>query len=89
MSRRKIRPSSVLSLNTGSGAHATHYSYPVRTPVLALDFGAMSVLVTTSASDHVTADDVEFARELAQQARLFARSVADKFHAATAAERAA
>jgi hypothetical protein len=79
MSRRKGRPSSVLSLNTGCGARATHHNYPVRTPVLALDFGAMSVLVTTSGSDQVTAGDVEFARQLAHEASLFARSVAHKY----------
>ncbi|MCG5219611.1 hypothetical protein [Streptosporangium sp. KLBMP 9127] len=79
MSRRRNRPTSVINLNTGHGAHATNHPYPCRTPVLILDFGATSVLVTTSAGDLVTADDVAFARQLAREAHDFARSVERMF----------
>ncbi|GAA2876030.1 hypothetical protein GCM10010517_37090 [Streptosporangium fragile] len=79
MRRRTARPTSVISLNTGDGATAENIAYPARTPVLALDFGATSVLVTTSAADRVTAADVEFARLLAHEAGAFARSVERRF----------
>ncbi|GAT69014.1 hypothetical protein PS9374_04679 [Planomonospora sphaerica] len=80
MTRRRTHRTSVISLNTGCGAQATNHPYPARTPVLALDFGALSVLVTTSAGDLVTASDVEFARQLAREAQAFARSVERSFH---------
>ncbi|MEW9531908.1 hypothetical protein [Microbispora sp. NPDC049125] len=80
MARRTVRPSSVISLNTGCGATAKAMPYPLRTPVLSLDFGSTSVLLTTSASDQVTAVDVEFARQLAREAASFARSVERRFH---------
>ncbi|GLW07894.1 hypothetical protein Misp01_30240 [Microtetraspora sp. NBRC 13810] len=80
MARRRTQHTSIISLNTGCGARATNHPYPVRTPVLALDFGALSVLITTSASDVVTDADVEFARQLAREAWLFARSVERSFH---------
>ncbi|NAS25373.1 hypothetical protein GT755_27270 [Herbidospora sp. NEAU-GS84] len=82
MSRRRNRPSSVISLNTGSGARAAHHKYPARTPILILDFGATSLLLATSASDLVTPEDVEFACQLAREARLFAESVTRKYHQA-------
>ncbi|OUC84313.1 hypothetical protein [Streptosporangium minutum] len=80
MTRRRTHRVSIINLNTGRGARATSYPYPARTPVLALDFGAVSVLVTTSASDLVTAADVDFARQLAREALSFARLVERSFH---------
>ncbi|GAA3160829.1 MULTISPECIES: hypothetical protein [Planomonospora] len=80
MTRRRNHRVSIINLNTGRGARATSHPYPARTPVLALDFGAVSVLVTTTASDRVTAADVEFARQLAREAQTFARSVERSFH---------
>lgn len=80
MARRRTHRISTITLNTGRGARATNHPYPARTPVLALDFGALSVLVTTSAADLVTASDVEFARQLAAEAHRFARSVERSFH---------
>jgi hypothetical protein len=83
MSRhRRTRPTSIINLNTGNGAKAGNHPYPLRTPVLMLDFGATSVLVTTSANDHVTASDVDFARQLASEAHDFAASVERMFHTA-------
>ncbi|MBG0826987.1 hypothetical protein HS041_04280 [Planomonospora sp. ID67723] len=84
MTRRRNHRVSIINLNTGRGARATSHPYPARTPVLALDFGAVSVLVTTSASDQVSAADVEFARQLAREAHAFARSVERSFHRMTA-----
>ncbi|WP_406319005.1 hypothetical protein OHA77_16885 [Streptosporangium sp. NBC_01639] len=80
MTRRRNHRVSIINLNTGRGARATSYPYPTRTPVLALDFGAVSVLVTTSAGDLVTGADVEFARQLAHEAHAFARLVERSFH---------
>jgi hypothetical protein len=80
MTRRRTRRISTITLNIGSGAHATNYPDPARTPVLALDFGALSILVTTSTGDEVTAADLEFARQLANQAHQFATSVERYFH---------
>lgn len=79
MSTRRKRPTSVINLNTASGARAENRPYPARTPVLMLDFGATSVLVTTSTANRVTAADVEFARQFAEQAADFARSVERMF----------
>lgn len=44
MARRRTHRISTITLNTGRGAHATNHPYPARPPVLALDFGALSVL---------------------------------------------
>lgn len=79
MSRRRSRATSIINLNTGHGAKAGNHPYPTRTPVLVLDFGATSVLVTTTASDQVTASDVDFARQLAREAHAFAVSVERMF----------
>ncbi|MEU3163789.1 hypothetical protein [Streptosporangium sp. NPDC006930] len=79
MTRRRTHRISTITLNTGRGARATNHPYLARPPVLALDFGAVSLLVTTSAGDLVTASDVEFARQLAHEADQFARSVESKF----------
>lgn len=57
LARRTVRPSAVISLNTGCRASAKTMPYPARTPVLALDFGSTSVLLTTSDSDQVSPAD--------------------------------
>lgn len=80
MGRRTVRPSTVISFNTGGGASAEAPPYPARTPVLALDFGSVSALVTTSDSDRVSRADVEFARQLAHEAASFARSLEGGLH---------
>ncbi|MFC7384732.1 hypothetical protein [Sphaerisporangium rhizosphaerae] len=80
MARRRTARISTIMLNTGSGARAINHPYPARTPVLSLDFGALSVLVTTSTGDEVTASDLEFARQLAHQAHQFATSVERCYH---------
>ncbi|MER6825657.1 hypothetical protein ABT352_06690 [Streptosporangium sp. NPDC000563] len=79
MTRRRTHRISTITLNTGRGARAIKHPYPARTPVLALDFGAVSLLVTISAGDLVTASEVEFARQFAHEADQFARSAESKF----------
>jgi hypothetical protein len=74
MTRRRTPREAVIRLNTGRTAHASIHRYPYRMPVLALDFGALSVLVTPR-DDTVTVADVEFARQLAREADRFARSL--------------
>jgi hypothetical protein len=76
---RPNRPTSIINLNTSRGARAENRPYRLRTPVLVLDFGGTSVLVTTSTVNRVTATDVEFARQLAEQAADFAVSVERMF----------
>jgi hypothetical protein len=68
-----------INLKTGPGSCAVHYAYPGRTPVLGLVFVGVQVLLTTSAADHVTRDDLEFARCLAREAASFARSLEHRF----------
>ncbi|MDP4501228.1 hypothetical protein [Nonomuraea turcica] len=80
MGRRKARPVSTIALKVGQGADPRNHPYPQRSPVLGLVFGGTQVLVTTSANDHVTLDDVEFARTLAREAAMFARAVERMFH---------
>ncbi|GAB3149255.1 hypothetical protein [Microbispora hainanensis] len=78
--RRTVPPVSTINLKTGPGASAANHPYPQRSPVLGLVFGGVQVLVTTSAGDRVTVDDLEFARCLAREAASFARSVERMFH---------
>ncbi|MEV0169033.1 hypothetical protein [Nonomuraea fuscirosea] len=78
MTRRRSPRNSVIRLTTGNAARTLNYPFTRREPVLALDFGATSVLVTTSGP--VTADDLEFARQLAREAHRFARSVERSFY---------
>ncbi|MGW0192084.1 hypothetical protein [Nonomuraea sp. NPDC003201] len=79
MGTRHKRPTSVINLNTSAGARAENRPYRLRTPVLMMDFGATSVLVTTSTPNRITAADVEFARQLAEQSANFALSVERMF----------
>ncbi|MBT2233394.1 hypothetical protein [Nonomuraea sp. NEAU-A123] len=78
MTRRRTPRSSVIRLTTGHAARTLNHPYARREPVLALDFGATSVLVTTGGP--VTADDLEFARQLAREASRFARSLERSFY---------
>ncbi|MFE3454801.1 hypothetical protein ACFXJ8_38350 [Nonomuraea sp. NPDC059194] len=80
MARRKAHPASMINLRVGTGAEVLNHPYPQRSPVLGLIFGGTQVLVTTSAGDHVTLDDVEFARSLAREAEKFAQAVERMFH---------
>ncbi|MFG1962477.1 hypothetical protein [Nonomuraea sp. NPDC049028] len=80
MGRRKAFPASTINLKAGQGADVRNHPYPLRSPVLGLVFGGTQVLVTTSANDHVTLDDVEFARSLAREATMFAGAVERMFH---------
>ncbi|MET9342675.1 hypothetical protein [Nonomuraea sp. NPDC003804] len=76
---KRPRPVSVITLKTSGPSSAKSHPYPRRTPVLALDFDAISVLVTTSCSNKVTPADVTFARELAKEAAAFAAAVERMF----------
>lgn len=73
MTRRRTPRRAVIRLVTGQAARATHHPFPHRTPVLALEFGACSVLVTPP--DEVTVDDLAFARQLAHEASRYARAI--------------
>ncbi|MFI9556025.1 hypothetical protein [Nonomuraea endophytica] len=73
MTRRRTPRRSVIRLTTGQDAHATHHPYPFQTPVLALDCGATTVLLTSDGP--VTAADLAFAHQLAREAVRFARSI--------------
>ncbi|MCA2229016.1 hypothetical protein [Nonomuraea aurantiaca] len=79
MGTTRKRPTSVINLNTSAGARAENRPYRLRTPVLMLDFGATSVLVTTATANRITAADVDFARQLAEQTAGFAVSVERMF----------
>ncbi|MEO3855616.1 hypothetical protein [Acrocarpospora sp. B8E8] len=72
-------PTTAISLKTGPGSLAVNHAYPRRTPVLGLVFAGVHVLLTTSAADHVTRDDLEFARCLAREAASFARTLERRF----------
>ncbi|MET8865590.1 hypothetical protein ABZW11_21850 [Nonomuraea sp. NPDC004580] len=78
MTRRRTPRNSVIRLTTGHAAHTLNHPFPRRQPVLALDFGATSVLVTTHGA--VTKEDLEFARQLAREASRFARSLERSFY---------
>jgi hypothetical protein len=73
MTRRRTPRTNVIRLTTGHAARTLNHPYAQCEPVLALDFGATSVLVTTSGP--VTDEDLEFARQLAREAYRFARSL--------------
>lgn len=75
MSRRRTRRASVINFTTGRSARATRHRHPRAVPVLVLDFGATSVRVAPSAETGVSARDVEFACQLADQAAAFAREI--------------
>lgn len=73
MSRRRTPRTNVIRLTTGQAARATHHRYPHRMPVLVLEFGACSVLLTPA--DEVTVVDLAFARQLAHEADRYARAI--------------
>ncbi|MEQ4721665.1 hypothetical protein [Nonomuraea sp. B19D2] len=73
MTRRRNPRTSVIRLTTGRTARTLFHPYGHREPVLALDFGAACVLVTTHGP--VTLEDLAFARQLAREAARYARSV--------------
>ncbi|WP_327088363.1 hypothetical protein OIE66_39595 [Nonomuraea sp. NBC_01738] len=74
MATRQIRPTSILTINTGDGAAAENHSYPMRTPVLAVRFGTAQIQISLPAWDKVTTADLDFARQLAKEAHDFAVS---------------
>ena len=78
MTRRRTPRHNVIRLTTGHAARTLNHPFARCEPVLALDFGATSVLVTTSGP--VTVEDLEFARQLAREAHRFARSLERSFY---------
>ncbi|MFI9843963.1 hypothetical protein ACIHFD_43495 [Nonomuraea sp. NPDC051941] len=79
MTRRRTPRTSVIRLTTGRTARTLLHPYGHREPVLALDFGAACVLVTTAGP--VTADDLAFARQLARETARYVRWVERSFRA--------
>ncbi|MEV0228008.1 hypothetical protein [Nonomuraea sp. NPDC050786] len=73
MTRRRTPRTSMIRLTTGRTARTLLHPYGHREPVLALDFGAACVQVTTHGP--VTLEDLTFARQLAREAARYARSV--------------
>ncbi|NUW36045.1 hypothetical protein HTZ77_32190 [Nonomuraea sp. SMC257] len=80
MTRRRTPRRSVIRLATGQTARTLRHPYGPE-PVLALDFGATSVLITTTGP--ATGEDLEFARQLAREAARFAWSMERALHATT------
>ncbi|WP_219460223.1 hypothetical protein [Nonomuraea rhizosphaerae] len=78
MTRRWTPRRSVIRLTTARNATATHHRYPYRSPVLALDCGATTVLLTCDGP--VTSGDLAFAHQLAREAARYARSVESRFY---------
>ncbi|MEU4228917.1 hypothetical protein AB0F17_31875 [Nonomuraea sp. NPDC026600] len=81
MTRRRTPRRSVIRLTTAHHATATHHRYPYRSPVLALDCGATTVLLTCDGP--VTAADLAFAHQLARETARYARSVERRFYGHT------
>ncbi|MFI6180608.1 hypothetical protein ACIA8R_34095 [Nonomuraea sp. NPDC051191] len=78
MTRRRTPRNSMIRLTTGHAARTLNHPFARREPVLALDFGATSVLVTTNGP--ATAEDLQFARQLAHAANRFAHSIERSFY---------
>jgi hypothetical protein len=81
--RLAITRRSVITLTTGRTVRLERHRRMSWTPALALDFGATWVVVRTSATDHVTAADVAFARQLAREANAFAADIARRYSRTT------
>ncbi|MFI6811941.1 hypothetical protein ACIBG7_06015 [Nonomuraea sp. NPDC050328] len=69
MSRRRTPRTNALRFVTGRSARTLSHPYALHPPVLGLDFGAVSVLITTDSV--ITTADLCFARQLARQAALY------------------
>ncbi|MFI6537379.1 hypothetical protein ACIBHY_33350 [Nonomuraea sp. NPDC050547] len=78
MTRRRTPRRSVIRLTTGQEARATCHPYPYRSPVLALDCGATTVLLTSDGAP--TAADLAFARQLAAAATRYALAIESRIH---------
>lgn len=74
---------SSLGLHVGTGARVTCHRYADQTPILRIDAGEASLLISVKGRD---ASDraLEFARALAREAQAFAAEV-ERLHAASAA----
>jgi hypothetical protein len=77
MTRRRTPRTSALRLTTGRSARTFRHPYGLHAPMLALDFGALSVLIT--AADPVTVDDLRFARQLARESALLVLALERRF----------
>lgn len=83
MSRRRSSRHAVLRLTTAQAVRSTVHRYPDQAPVLAVDCGAVTVLLTPDGP--VTPDDLAFARQLARESARYARAVAARLRTRTAA----
>ncbi|MEV4064027.1 hypothetical protein [Nonomuraea dietziae] len=77
MTRRRTPRTSVIRLTTGQAARTLRHPYSLHPPILALDFGATSVLITMA--EPVTVDDLKFARQLACEASHFVLTLERRF----------
>lgn len=82
MSRRRTPRHSVIRLTTAQAARSTVHRYSDHTPVLAVDCGAVTVLLTPD--EAVTPDDLAFARQLARESARYARAVEKRLRRLTA-----
>ncbi|MFE0154164.1 hypothetical protein ACFWY5_43970 [Nonomuraea sp. NPDC059007] len=73
MTRRRTPRRRVIRLTTGQEARATCHPYPYRSPVLALDCGATTVLLTSDGKP--TLEDLAFARQLVAAATRYALAI--------------
>ncbi|MEV4891514.1 hypothetical protein AB0K48_19235 [Nonomuraea sp. NPDC055795] len=78
MTRRRTPRRSVIRLTTGQEARATCHPYPYRAPVLALDCGGTTVLLTSDGKP--TTEDLIFARQLKAAATRYAHAVETLIH---------
>lgn len=78
------RPFARLSLHIGEESHAECFTYDNSTPILDIRAGNASVAVSLT-RNHIDQAAVNLARELAQQAQLFATEV-ERLHAAQHAD---
>lgn len=82
MSRRRSPRHAVLRLTTAQAVRSTVHRYPDQAPVLAVDCGAVTVLLTPDGP--VTPDDLAFARQLVRESARYARAVEKRLRHLTA-----
>ena len=69
------------SVHVGADWHVRCSTYPATTPILSIDAGNAAVSVSIADREHMPAEAVTFARELARQAARFAAEC-ERLHAA-------
>ncbi len=69
------------SVHVGADWHVRCSTYPTTTPILSIDAGNAAVSVSIADREHMPAEGLAFARELARQAARFAADC-ERLHAA-------